>query len=78
VRYVKSRFIAFDPSAPPTDDPDLLFPNTTTLVDVILNRTQTDKLAAITTGAGVALGAAPAPPPPDTMSGRAALVDRDT
>ena len=45
---MKSTFVAYDPAAPPTGDPDLLFPNTTTLVDVILNRTQTDKLAVIT------------------------------
>jgi hypothetical protein len=75
VRYMKSTFVAYDPSAPPKDEPDLLYPNTTTLVDVILNRTQTDKLAVITgpTGA-VVVTAVTASEPPAEKTGRAAIV----
>ena len=58
-----------------TGDPDLLFPNTTTLVDVILNRTQTDKLAVITGPTGVVVvTAVTAAEPPAEKTGRAALV----
>ena len=75
VRYMKSTFVAYDPAAPPTGDPDLLFPNTTTLVDVILNRTQTDKLAVITGSGGVVVvTAVTAAEPPAEKTGRAALV----
>jgi len=75
VRYMKSTFVAYDPSAPPKDEPDLLYPNTTTLVDVILNRTQTDKLAVITgpTGAVVVMAVA-AEEPPAEKTGRAAII----
>jgi len=49
--------------------------NTTTLVDVILNRTQTDKLAVITGPAGtVVVTAVTAPEPPAEKTGRAALI----
>jgi pimeloyl-ACP methyl ester carboxylesterase len=71
VRYRTSRFTAYDPSAPPSNDPDLLYPNTTTLVDVILNRTQTDRLAVITGGA---LAPQAAPAAHEERSGRAELV----
>ena len=75
VRYMKSTFVAYDPGAPSTGDPDLLFPNTTTLVDVILNRTQTDKLAVITGSGGVVVvTAVTAAEPPAEKTGRAALV----
>lgn len=48
VRYEVSRFVAFDPKADVADgDPILLEPNTTTLVDVVLNRRQADKLLVI-------------------------------
>jgi hypothetical protein len=79
VRYMKSTFVAYDPLAPLTNDPDLLFPNTTTLVDVILNRTQTDRLAVITgpTGA-VIVSAVTAPEPPAQKTGRAALISPDS
>jgi pimeloyl-ACP methyl ester carboxylesterase len=75
VRYMKSTFVAYDPAAPSKGEPDLLFPNTTTLVDVILNRTQTDRLAVITgpTGA-VIVSAVTAPEPPKEKTGRAALI----
>jgi hypothetical protein len=40
--------VAFDPHAPlGPDEPFLLFPNTTTLVDVVLNRIQSDKLLVV-------------------------------
>jgi hypothetical protein len=75
VRYMKSTFVAYDPLAPPTGDPDLLRPNTTTLVDVILNRTQTDRLAVITGPAGaVIVTAVTAAEPPQEKTGRAALI----
>jgi hypothetical protein len=78
VKYMKSTFVAYDPSAPPTGDPDLLFPNTTTLVDVILNRTQTDKLAVITGPTGtVVVTAVTAPEPSAEKTGRAALITPD-
>ena len=48
VRYELSRFVAFDPKAElKPGEPMLLQPNTTTLVDVILNRRQTDRLLVI-------------------------------
>jgi hypothetical protein len=78
VRYMKSTFVAYDPAMPPKGEPDLLFPNTTTLVDVILNRTQTDKLAVITgpTGAVVAMAVTTTEPPVE-KTGRAALISPD-
>jgi pimeloyl-ACP methyl ester carboxylesterase len=76
VRYMKSTFVAYDPLAPSKGEPDLLYPNTTTLVDVILNRTQTDRLAVITgpTGAVVVVAAVSATEPPPGKTGRAALI----
>lgn len=48
VRYEVSRFIAYDPQGDYRDDePMLLEPNTTTLVDVVLNRRQSDRLLVI-------------------------------
>jgi hypothetical protein len=48
VRYELSRFVAFDPKAAlAPGEPDLLQPNTTTLVDVVLNRRQADRLLVI-------------------------------
>jgi hypothetical protein len=48
VRYEVSRFVAYDPKGDYTDDePMLLEPNTTTLVDVVLNRRQSDRLLVI-------------------------------
>ena len=77
VRYMKSTFVAYDPLLPPTGDPDLLFPNTTTLIDVILNRSQTDRLAVITSPKGaVVVTAVTAAEPPEEKTGRAALIDR--
>lgn len=81
VKYETSRFVAFDPAVPPKPgEPGLLFPNTTTLVDVILNRMQTDRLLTITDGsAGSAMpaaAAAAAPSPKEARTGRAALVSR--
>ena len=76
VKYLTSRFVAFDPSASAKPgEPHLLFPNTTTLVDVILNRVQTDRLLVIT-GGGVVAAAAAAPK--EGRSGRAALVTPGT
>lgn len=48
VRYQLSQFVAFDPKAElAPDEPKLLQPNTTTLVDVVLNRRQADRLLVI-------------------------------
>jgi hypothetical protein len=48
VNYNTSRFVAFDPKATLTaGEPSLLKPNTTTFVDVILNRRQSDRLLVI-------------------------------
>ena len=78
VRYMKSTFVAYDPLAPPTGEPDLLYPNTTTLVDVILNRTQTDRLAVITGPTGtVVVSAVTSTEPPAEKTGRAALISSD-
>ena len=51
VRYEKKRYAAFDPQrALEPGEPALLFPNTTTMVDVILNRIQTDNLLVVKDG----------------------------
>jgi hypothetical protein len=47
VRYVTSRFIAYDPAAQAWEGPSLMYPNTTTLINVALNRMQTDRLLSI-------------------------------
>ena len=75
VRYETSRFVAFDPALPlAPGEPPLLFANTTTLVHVILNRMQTDRLAVITGAGVVALVTAGQP---TQKTGRAALADSD-
>lgn len=74
VTYAKGSFVAFDPKgvrAP--DEPWLLRKNSTTLVDVVLNRCQEDKLLVVKDCSLVAVveaRKAPTAPP----SGRAALV----
>ena len=78
VRYHVSTFVAYDPAVDPVDGaPVLLAPNTTTLVDVILNRAQTDRLLSIGAGhvAGGARGVAPEAAPAATpeRTGRAVL-----
>jgi hypothetical protein len=48
VQYKPSRFVAFDPKADlAPGEPTLVHPNTTTLVDVVLNRRQADRLLVI-------------------------------
>ena len=78
VKYDTSRFVAFDPTVPlEPGEKGLLFPNTTTLVDVILNRTQTDRLLTITDGSvQPAAAAAVAPSREGARTGRAALLSR--
>ena len=62
VRYYVSTFVAYDPAVDPVNGaPVLLAPNTTTLVDVILNRAQTDRLLSIG-AARLADGARPVAP----------------
>lgn len=76
VRYELSHFIAFDPKADLVPgEPTLLHPNTTTLVDVVLNRRQADRLLVIkdcTLTVVVETSAAAATAP----TGRAALIVR--
>jgi hypothetical protein len=76
VRYDTSRFVAFDPAVPlGENEPALLEPNSTTLVNVILNRTQTDRLATITDGRPVADPGERTPATKTETTGRAALVE---
>ena len=77
VHYKVSRFVAFDPKAPlAPGEPWLLFPNTTTLVDVILNRRQSDRLLVIKDSKfTVIVETEPAAAAP--LSGRAELVVRE-
>ena len=73
VHYAVSRFVAFDPKGHrEPGEPWLLRPNTTTLVDVVLNRRQADELLVIKDCdlAIVKIEAAVAPP----LTGRAQLV----
>lgn len=74
-RYEPSTFVAVDPAEPSDpNQPSLLYPNTTTFVDVVLDRRQTDKLLVVKDSDLQALGVAGraeiAP------SGRAALLSR--
>jgi hypothetical protein len=77
VRYIASTYDAYDPAQPVVKgEPLLLCENTTTLVDVVLNRRQTDKLLELKDGqlrsiAGAAPVAAPLAQPP---TGRAVVV----
>jgi hypothetical protein len=72
VRYVTSRFVAFDPATPPPPgQPNLLFPNTTTLINVALNRMQTERLLSIDPPAASVTVAEAADLP---LTGRAKLI----
>lgn len=73
VSYEVSRFIAYDPQVPlRPGEPTLLYPNTTTLVDVILNRRQTDSLLIIRDGR---LAEVPqVAPTAQPLTGRATLI----
>ena len=78
VRYETSRFVAFDPAVPlQPGEPALLTPNTTTLVDVVLNRMQTDRLLTISGGGPVAESVVPAAAVETPRTGRAALIHAD-
>lgn len=73
VRYVTSRFVAYDPAALRDGEPSLLFPNTTTLINVALNRMQTPRLLSIfPEAANVPLAVAPELP----ATGRAKLIEQ--
>jgi len=77
VRYETSRFVAFDPKANRRpNEPKLLQPNTTTLVDVVLNRRQADKLLVVKDNALVPVveRLLQTTPADAFLSGRAALV----
>ncbi len=76
VRYQLSAYDAHDPARPPAaSEPVLLCANTTTLVDVVLNRRQTDNLLQVKDGRLNAIAIAPAAVAPAAeRTGRAALV----
>jgi hypothetical protein len=76
VRYEVSAYDAFDPARPPAaGEPALLSENTTTLVDVVLNRRQTDRLLQVKDSRLNAIGIATAAPAPAVArTGRAVLV----
>ena len=66
-----SRFVAYDPEALRAGEPSLLFPNSTTLINVALNRMQTTRLLSIFPPmANVPLAVASELPP----TGRAKLI----
>jgi len=80
VRYVVSTYDAYDPAQPlATGEPTLLCENTTTLVDVVLNRIQTDKLLEVKDGGlqSIAIAAAATAPNAPAPTGRAAVVARE-
>jgi len=79
VRYQVSALEAYDPARPPAaGEPTLLCANTTTLVDVVLNRRQTDKLLQVKDSELRPLRAPAAAAPPARRTGRAALLSPDT
>jgi hypothetical protein len=74
VQYKASRFVAFDPKADlAPGEPTLLHPNTTTLVDVVLNRRQADRLLVIK-DCTLTVVVESAPAAREQPSGRAELV----
>jgi hypothetical protein len=76
VSYRTSTFVAFDPAAPPVPgEPSLLFPNTTTFIDVILDRCQGDKLLEVKDGRLLTIE--PAGGPGAALTGRAALLRKE-
>ncbi len=50
VEYIEATFVVFDGADGESNDISFLFPNTTTLVDIVLDRTQKDKLLNVKTG----------------------------
>ena len=74
--YEKNRYPAFDPRRPLSPgEPALLFPNTTTLVDVVLNRKQNDTLLVIK-DCGLEIVAVVKMQAAEAPTGRATLVAR--
>ncbi len=81
VRYLPGHAVLFDGSAPAAQgDPSFLFPNTTTLVEIILNRIESDKILALLDHNLVAASPAPKAPvnapanAPAELTGRATLL----
>ncbi len=75
VAYQRGTHVAYDPARPvPAGEPTLLCANTTTLVNVVLNRRQTDKLLEVKDGR---LNAIPvvAPARAASRTGRAVIAD---
>lgn len=50
VRYIEAKFVVYDGATQKPDDQSFLIPNTTILVDIVLDRTQKDKLLKVKTG----------------------------
>ena len=50
VKYIKAQFVVFDGATAGANRTSFLFPNTTTLVDIVLDRTQKDQLLNVKTG----------------------------
>jgi hypothetical protein len=74
VHYVLSTYDVFDPARPrKPGEPTMLCANTTTLVDVILNRRQTDTLLQVRDSGLNTIGVAAAPIGPQ-RTGRAAVI----
>jgi hypothetical protein len=74
VQYLPAYAVLFDGASPDTgDDPAFLFPNTTTLVEIILNRCESDKILT-TLNHDLAPVSLPPPACSTTPTGRAALI----
>lgn len=74
VQYLPAYTVLFDGASPDTgDDPAFLFPNTTTLVEIILNRCESDKILT-TLNHDLSPVSLPAPACSTTPTGRAALI----
>jgi hypothetical protein len=79
VSYHVSSYVAYDPEREiPEGEPYLLCANTTTLVDVILNRRQTDKLLVIKDGGLQAIVVTVEVTEERPLTGRAAIVAHET
>jgi hypothetical protein len=75
VRYQVSAVDAYDPAAPATNgEPALLYPNTTTFIDIVLNRRQTDRLLVMKDQRLEPLPGGPAEAGVGPPTGRGALV----
>ncbi len=76
VSYRRGEYVAFDGAAPGQGPISFLFPNTTTLVEVVLDREQTSRILEVRGASGAAAKRARVAKP-SALTGRAALVDAD-